>query len=192
MVLSPRATVAAFWREHVSDRLIPTYNLSKKANPKLYGCTLEFLLPPSSETRSFVAPSQYKTQKEAKNAAATLAIDAGILEEGRAAREAAGPEPVDAEDDHNSTYINAVSQLHNAYQKFMPIAPPIYQYSIDELSTYPISSPFPSLADPDLYRPNPWSHPHCPYHRRHHPDFHSRSHLPLAPQGSDQSRSRGP
>lgn len=137
---SPTKYLAAYWRENVTKWHSPKYDLGQAATgAALFGCDLHLHFPPNS-TRTFTAPAVYPLKREAKDAVSRLAIKHGVLEQGKAAREAAGDEPqelIALAEDGFETLDNPMGVLHQAYQKFMPIGMFTFEYATEPISTCP-------------------------------------------------------
>lgn len=102
---SPSRYLDDFWRS-ITKIHSPRYqvHLSRSQKPQYYGCTLHLHFPPSS-TRTFTAPTTFLYINEAKDAVARMALDAGVCEEGKRAREEAGEEEEQADNETESKSV---------------------------------------------------------------------------------------
>lgn len=72
-----------------------------------------------------------------------MAIKHGMLEIGKKAKEEAGEKPQERKKADVETVDNPMHLLHQAYQRFMPVALFTFDYSFEELSAFAFSpSPF--------------------------------------------------
>ncbi|GAA5944363.1 hypothetical protein JCM1841_007047 [Sporobolomyces salmonicolor] len=188
---SAQRILSAFWgTNRISKLQRPSYHLFQdpsavpftnalasdpEYDPKI-GCTLTITLPspsslPSSTTddertpkpdiRTFTTPPTHRTRRSARNAAAQLALDAGICSEARSLRERFGPEvlPEEGKKGEEKASERPYEALMIAWQRWMVGEQVRWEFETDELNiahgcrlTVPIpSSPALTFRTPITY-----------------------------------------
>ncbi|GAA5911338.1 hypothetical protein JCM5296_007330 [Sporobolomyces johnsonii] len=155
--------LSAFWgTNHISKLHRPSYHLFQdpsavpftnafasdpEYDPKI-GCTVTITLPslPSSATdndrtpkpdiRTFTTPPIHRTRRSARNAAAQLALDAGICSEARSLRERLGPEVLPEEGTKGGEQVaeRPYEALMVAWQRWMVGEQVRWEFETDELN----------------------------------------------------------